>query len=560
MKNRLFKFCLLIAVSILMAVNVTAQVEMFSKKGYQDPPEVLRNFVLAPRHENVSFSNLSPDRTWFMSLKGDGLTPVERMGRPYKNLGGVVVDLVANRSRSLTTGGSVGIELRPAGGGTVRNIPIPANSRVSGARWSSDGKKIAYLAHFPDATHIYIADVATGRSTKITPRPVLATLNTSFGWSADGKYILTVLIPEKRMPEPKQFVHENHLRVRLTKPGNTSLRTVVHLLEDSYDEAQLEYYTTGQIVRINAEKPKEIKNIGTPAMYSSIDLAPDGNYLRVTTMLKPFSNIVPTSSFGNVSELWDINGKVLSEISKRELREGSGGTGQRPTNPDDDSQDAAQAEPQKRSLRWRPDGVGMSYMMRDPAPPRRPADSTAAPADTAGRARQPQVRRMDRVYQWLPPYGENDAKVIYESETQISGLDYSADCQILFITESASGQSHVFAVFLNEPDKKYTIYKYRTADFYENPGSLMSRTEEESGERVIMLSSDKKYVYLSGTKYDKEWKENAPQPFVDRVELKTGEKDKAVRECRQLLRTCISSTRRRLQQGYYFPRSSHGYC
>ncbi|HSL86096.1 MAG TPA: hypothetical protein VK861_04110, partial [Bacteroidales bacterium] len=215
MKHKNLRFGLVITLAAFLFNPLLSQEDMFAKKGYQDPPDAIKNHVLAPRHENVSLSNLSPDRSWFLNTKGDGITPVERLGLPYENLAGVVVDIEANRSRSLTTGGSVGYEIIPAEGGTPRTIQVPANARVSGTSWSPNGKKIAYYANFKDATHIYVADVATGRSTKITPRPVLATLNSSFQWSGDSRYILTVLIPEQRMPKPQQYVLDNHLRVRV---------------------------------------------------------------------------------------------------------------------------------------------------------------------------------------------------------------------------------------------------------------------------------------------------------------------------------------------------------
>lgn len=523
MKKNVLRFGLLFWLAAMIAAPAMAQ-EVIPKKGYQDPPDAIKKMVLAPRHENVSLGNLSPDGAWFLNTKSDGMVTVERLGTPYMNLGGVQVDTIAGRSRSLTTGGSVGMELIPVGGGAAKVIPIPAGARISSPRWSPDGKRIAYFAHFRDASHIYVATVATGKSVKITPRPVLATMQTSFEWSGDGKYILTMLVPEKREPKPKQYITDNHLRVRVTNEGKTSLRTVLHLLEDTWEESLLEYYITGQIVRITVENPKQIKNVGKPGMYSGLSFAPDGNYLRVNTTVRPFSNIVPVSSFGNVSELWDIDGKVISEISKRELREGSApATG--PVTDPDAAAPSQEREPSKRSLRWRPDGQGMSYLMQDPAPARRPADSTATPADTAARPRQGQAQpRKDKVYQWLPPYGESDVKVIYENDTQIGSLDYSDDCRILFMTETVSGQSHLFAVFLDDPGKKHTIYKYRSSDFYANPGSLMSKTAEESGERVILMSSDKKYVYLSGTQYFKEWAEKAPRPFVDKFEITTGQK------------------------------------
>lgn len=525
MRDFKFKPGICLAMTVFAVTTLQAQ-ELVSKRGYQEPPEQIKKIILAPRHENISLSNLSPDRAWFLISTGDGMTPVDRLGLPYMNLGGVEVDTIANRSRSMNSGGYVGYEIRPSGGGQTRKIQIPANARVSAASWSPDGKQIAFFAHFKDATHIYVASVATGRSVKITSRPVLATLNTSFEWSGDGKSVLAVLIPEKRISKPKSYIHSDRLRVRVTTKGKNQLRTVRHLLEDPYEESLFEYFCTGQIVKIDVANPKLVKVIGKPDLFSSISLSPDANYLLVTTVKKPFSNIVPTSSFGNVNELWDINGKVISEISKRELREGTiAGTGTRPNQDptaDDNPQDTSKG-PQKRSLRWRPDGKGISYMIQDPAPARKPADSTAAPADTA-KPRRGQAKRMDKVIQWFPPYGEKDIKVIYQSETLLGSLDYSPDCQLLFMTETVSGQSHLFAVDLAESAKKYTIYKYRSTDFYTNPGSLMSETNEATGERVVLLSSNASYVYLSGTLYNKEWKEKAPRPFVDKFKIKTGEK------------------------------------
>ena len=528
MREMKLKAGFFLAVAVFSAGSLQAQ-DLLSKRGYQEPPEQIKKIVLAPRHENISLTNLSPDRKYFLNSIGDGLVPVERLGLPYMNLGGVQIDTVANRARSMNTSSSVGFRLIPAAGGPELKIETPANARVSAPDWSPDGKQIAYYAHFKEGTYIYVANVATGKSVRVTARPVLATLNTSFEWSGDGKYILTVLIPEKRITKPKPYIHEDRLRVRLSAKGKNQLRTVRHLLEDPYEEALFEYYCTGQIVKISVANPKNIRLVGKPGLFSSISLSPDGNYLLVTTVTKPFSNIVPTSSFGNVNELWDIDGKVLSEITKRELREGTiSPTGTRP-NQDPTADNAVQDTskvPQKRSVRWRPDGQGISYMIQDPAPVRKATDSTAAPADTV-RSRRNQPKRLDKVIQWTPPYGEKDIKVLYQSETLIASLDYSKDCQMLFMTESASGQSHLFAVDLSEPLKKYTIYKYRSTDFYTNPGSLMSEINEargERGDRVILLSSDKSSVYLSGTLYHKEWKEKAPQPFIDRFNIKTGEK------------------------------------
>ena len=487
---------------LLFSANLFSQ-EVLAAKDYQVPPEEVKNIVLAPRHQNISLTNLSPDGRFFLNSHSDGLTPLERMAIPFMNIGGREIDTVANRLRSLTTGGSIGYELIPAEGGDPTPINLPSDARFSGARFSPDGSQMAFFAHYKDETHIYVANTDNGRTRRITRRPVLATMSASFQWSMDGQYILTILVPSRRGEKPKEFVPENYLRVRMYSDGRNNLRTFPNLLEDAYEESMFVYYATGQISRINVRN-RRIDDVGEPGLYSGISFAPDGEYLRVTTVTEPFSNIVPVSSFGNVNELWDIEGNVLQEISSREMTEGV-------RSPRRDN-----GEPQKRQLRWRPDGVGMSYLLMEPEPENDNDDN--------GNNDNNDNDRKDQVIQWLPPYGDDDIEVIYRSENEISSLDYSPDCQILFITESSGGRQHTYAVFLDNPEEKYTIRRHRTADFYENPGSLMMTSED--GERVVRISDDNNYVYLSGTQYHREWAENAPIPFIDRVEIKTGESER----------------------------------
>ena len=54
----------------------------------------------------------------------------------------------------------------------------------------------------------------------------------------------------------------------------------------------LEWHATGQVALINVQTGA-VKKVGQPGMVRSIDASPDGNYLRVTRMTKPFSYIVP---------------------------------------------------------------------------------------------------------------------------------------------------------------------------------------------------------------------------------------------------------------------------
>jgi hypothetical protein len=55
---------------------------------------------------------------------------------------------------------------------------------------------------------------------------------------------------------------------------------------------QWEYYTTSQLAFVDAATGKTTL-IGKPAMFQSADVSPDGKYLLVSTIHRPFSYTRP---------------------------------------------------------------------------------------------------------------------------------------------------------------------------------------------------------------------------------------------------------------------------
>lgn len=516
-----------LAAALVLGANAPAwaqQDSALTREAYITPtPEVAR-VVLAPRHENVALTNISPDKRYFLHALSEGAPYLADFGRPYHNLGGVQIDPAASRARQFTTGTGTGFELIAAEGGRRVRVSAPAGARVSSAQWSPDGKKVAYFAHFRDATYIYVADVATGKSQRVTRTPVLATLVTSIEWAGDDR-IATVLVPEGRGAAPKEPAVAAHPRVRIANEGENKLRTYASLLDSPHEQALLEYYITGQLALVDLKGG--VRKVGKPAMIQRIDPSPSGEFVRVTTIQKPFSYVAPVSNFATIEEIWNANGAVLAEIQKRPLNEGVRAAGR-------DSADAASA---RRNLAWRPDGAGLGYLQQEPAPRRQGGQNAQADAAPAAEP----AKRKDRVMQWLPPFDSTSTRVVYESEERIASVQYSEDARLLFLTESARGTSHLYAVSLDEPQKKHTLYRHRTEDFYADPGTLMT-VEGRRGRGgagggggfgfgaqptgVVLVSTDGNSVYLSGTTYSKKPLEEAPRPFVDRVEIRTGKKER----------------------------------
>jgi dipeptidyl aminopeptidase/acylaminoacyl peptidase len=517
-RNRAWRgsaFALWIALSAgpaLAQENAAAQNGVLAEEAWLRPPEPIASAVLAPRHRNVSLTNASPDNRYFLRTESDGLPSMASFAREHLWLGGLQLDPRANRARNFTTRGAAGLSLIEAGTGRVIEIQVPRGVTVTGARWSPEGSRIAYFGNSDDATHIYVADVPGGRSRQVTRTPVLATLTTSFDWTSDGRSIVTVLVPQNRGAAPRAPAVPVGPQVRQTVEGENRLRTYASLMEWPHEFELLEYYATGQLAIVDVASRNE-RRIGQPAMIRSIDAGPRGEYFRVTTMQKPFSYIVPVNSFGTKEEVWSADGTVITTLNERPLndgiRSGNGGPGQ-----DDNGSDM-------RSITWRPDGAGLSYLQQEPAP----EGGDSAQAGEQGQQGQTgqRARRKDRLMLWTAPFTEATKQVVYESDTRMGSVRYSPDAQVLFITEGSGGSQHQYAVFLNDPATKHTIYRHRTEDFYDNPGSLLTKTGE-FGLDVVQLSSDGGAVFLSGTQYFEDPQAQAPRTFIDRVDIRTGEK------------------------------------
>ena len=383
--------------------------EVLAKETYVKPPEIVERIVTAPRN-NVAFTNPSPDKKYFLKTESEGLPTIDAFGKPHYRLGGVEIDYKANRARALTTRGSVGLTLIDPTNGSTRTIETPKGALVSGATWSPDGKSIGYLANFDAATHIFVADLATGKSVQITKTPLLAVRVSTFDWTADGKSIVAVLLPDNRPAEPKRPPVETGPLVRTSEAGKVlQNRNYASLLRDPYDKELLDYYTMGQLALIDV-KTKAVKKIGQPALITNVDASPDGQYFRVTLQTKPYSYLVPVSNFGTVEQIWDATGKSLAEVAKTIMREGTGGANDTTAfagGPGFGGRGGAQSDTGKRNLQWNPVGAGLVYLQAEAAPAgaggaQRGGGGRGGRGGVGGGAQAP--ARKDRLYSWMPPF------------------------------------------------------------------------------------------------------------------------------------------------------------
>jgi dipeptidyl aminopeptidase/acylaminoacyl peptidase len=531
------------------AAAIAADKALLAKEGYQVPPDAIAKLVLAPRHLNVSLSQPSPDRRHFLKQESEGLPSVKDFGKPHNYYGGLQVDPKANRNRALTTRGGIGLSLIDAITGKSTSIQVPPGATVSSPVWSPDGKQLAFIANFETASHVFVADIATAKSVQVTgvKNALLATLVQTVDWTADGKNIIAVVLPDGRGAEPQKPAIALGPRVELhLDPVKSPQRQFWSLMKEPWEFEQLKYYTTGQLVTIDV-KTKVAKKVGAPGMIQTVDASPDGQFFRVTSMIEPFSYVVQTSAFGTVEQLWDASGKVVSELQKRPLREvpdtaagGGGGRG-----------GAAAGPPGKRALAWMPNGQGMYFIAGNAPAAGAGGANNAAAGGRGGRGGQGGAAARDRIVQWKAPYAASDTATIYQADGAIASVTFTDDAKQIFVATTANNTGEIYHVDLATPAEKHTVIRQRawtpafstgaggrggggggggrgaaaaddSLNFYANPGAVLTKRGTMGGQ-VAMVSTDGA-VFLQGTQFHPDFLKNAPRSFVDRVDIKTGAK------------------------------------
>lgn len=460
-----------------MAIMPLAQAQ--ESLSYQTPPKEIADLVNAAPTPLVSFSR-SGD--FMLVLERAGNPSIEELAQPELRIGGIRINPATNGpSRS---GSFENVIIKNTRNGQEQQIKgLPSNPRLGGFSLSKDEKYVALTNTSNTGISLWVVDLSTLEAKQLTDEIVNGVYGGAFTWTPDNKILLKAINP-KRGNMPKQPLAPSGPTIQETSGNAAPSRTYQDLLTNPYDEALFEYFMDAQIMLLDLNGGKQA--IGNPGLIKSMDLSPDGNYLTVDLIQKPFSYLVPASRFPYNVEIWDIAGnkvKTLAEIPLDEVR---------PT-----GFDATVTGP--RSINWRADKPATLYWVE---------------AQDGG---DPKVQMEEReiVYTLDAPFTAQPTKFASVGY-RFRGI-YWSDDNFALLNEGwfASRQQKVSRINPSKPGEKGTVVIERSSDdIYNDPGNPVFTTNA-LGRSVLLRKGDEVYMTSEGGSPD------GSMPYLSAFNTKT---------------------------------------
>ncbi|HEY0709100.1 MAG TPA: hypothetical protein VGG33_19985 [Polyangia bacterium] len=255
---------------------------------YQMPPRAVAAMIDAAPTPHAS---VSPDRRYLLMLALPSFPSIVEVAAPERRLAGLRIDPRTNgpSRRNFLVGMTVQDLRDTKPRDRIRPITgLPKGARIADIAWAPTGARLAFTVTADDGkVTLWTADVAAARARQVSPRPLTGVAGRAYSWLPDGSGVIARFIPTGRGPEPEPPLAPAGPIIQESVTGRKApARTYQDLLKNPHDEALLEHYLRAQMARVSLAG--KITPIGKPELYGGFDPSPDGKYLLVSVLHRPF--------------------------------------------------------------------------------------------------------------------------------------------------------------------------------------------------------------------------------------------------------------------------------
>lgn len=470
------KFTRLI-VAFLVCINASIAQE---KLNYQKPPQEILNLVDAPLAPSVLIDS---DGENVVLLYRDAYKSISELSENELRLAGLRINPKTNIGSRTNYYNNIKVK-KALEKQATQVTGLPDVPRLSNFSWSPNEKMISCLHTTATGAEVWVLDVEKGTAKKITEPVVNANMRNAVSWLKDNNTLLVKMLPANRkaLINAEEAVPEGPT-ISVSSGGEKAQnRTYQDLLKNPNDEQNFEQLAHSIIKK--ATIAGTTSNFLPVAMYDDVSVSPDGNYVLVSAIKKPFSYLVPYSRFPYDVSVYTKDGNLVKTVNEVPLDE------VRPKG-------FMATRTGKRNMNWRND---------------KPASLYYAEALDQGNP-DIEVPFRDAVYSMDAPF-TGTPTLLLKTINRFSGITWGTDEIAIaydYWWNDRNTKTYIFNPSNNKEAPK-KIWDRNYQDTYSDPGNFVT-SKNSFGERVLELHKGKAYLMGEG------FSEKGQFPFVDEYDV-----------------------------------------
>jgi len=472
------KLLLIIFIVTVCFFDANAQEDLM----YQKPPKEILDLADFERAPSLLMDN---KRTKMLFLYRNTYKTLAQLSEKEMRLAGLRINPVTNISSTITYSNNLKYKLFNET--EVKQVQgLPANAQIGNVSWSPDETKVAFTNTTSIGVELWYFDFETGQATRLTEASLNANLGNPYTWFRDGKAFLVRVLPKDKpsLVDAAQAIPTGPT-ISVSEQGQKAQnRTYQDLLQNATDEANFETLITSELYKVDLSGDKTLWR--TKDMYSGESFSPDGSYVLINTIHRPYSYIVPLHRFPEETSVYDVNGNLVSKFNDKPLEEVL-------------PKGFMATSTGKRNISWRADKPATLYWVEalDKGDP------------------EVKVDFRDEMFELTAPFTTQHVSLA-KTINRFGGIAWGNDA-IAILYDNWWNTRNVKAYLFNpsDPQQNPVILSDRNyQDVYSDPGSFDMK-KNEYGRYVLNLDGDKAYLVGDG------YTEKGQFPFVDEVDLKT---------------------------------------
>jgi dipeptidyl aminopeptidase/acylaminoacyl peptidase len=448
---------------------------------FQKPSTEIMALADYERAPSVSMDN---KKEYMLFMYRNTYKTLDELSQEEMRLGGLRINPITNISSTVTYVNN--LKLRKLADKEPTQVDgLPQNAKITNISWSPNEKKISFTNTTGTGVELWIIDVVSAKASKITEPILNANMGNPVSWMKDNETLLVKVLPKNRPVLIDTKTDLPNGPTVSTSDGKVSQnRTYQDLLKNPSDEANFVTLVTSELYKVSLSGKMEL--FKKADMYAGEEFSPDGNYLMVSTLQKPFSYIVPLSRFPQKSVVYDLSGKevkIVNEVPLTEIQ----------------AKGFSSTRSGKRSMNWRADKPASLYYVEA--------------LDGGDQANAVPFR--DELFSWEAPFVAAPISLL-KTQQRFGGVMWGNETTaIAFDSWYDTRNQKAYMFNPSNPGEKASVMMDRNyQDIYADPGNFETKRNQYNKN---VLAIENGTMYLMGDGFTKE----GQFPFIDEYNMKT---------------------------------------